>query len=169
MGKIPWRRKWQPTPVFLPGKSCGWRILAGYSPCSHIESDMTEHAGISCYVFACVCMLSRVWLFATPWTVIHQALLSMGILQARILHCHALHQGDLPNPGIEPRSSALQEDSLPSESPRKSVIEKEIKHTLWLFILCSLCYHSGKVCGVVLPRFHFNIISLFKSTKEDSN
>ena len=30
--KIPWRRKWQPTPVFLPGKSYGQRSLAGYSP-----------------------------------------------------------------------------------------------------------------------------------------
>ena len=32
IGKIPWRRKWQPTPVFLPGKSHGQRSLAGYSP-----------------------------------------------------------------------------------------------------------------------------------------
>ena len=32
VGKIPWRRKWQPTPVFLPGKSHGERNLAGYSP-----------------------------------------------------------------------------------------------------------------------------------------
>ena len=31
-GKIPWRRKWQPTPVFLPGKSHGQRSLAGYRP-----------------------------------------------------------------------------------------------------------------------------------------
>ena len=30
--KIPWRRKWQPTPVFLPGKSYGQRSLVGYSP-----------------------------------------------------------------------------------------------------------------------------------------
>ena len=30
--KIPWRRKWQPTPVFLPGKFHGWRSLVGYSP-----------------------------------------------------------------------------------------------------------------------------------------
>ena len=30
--KIPWRRKWQPTPVFLPGKSHGQRSLGGYSP-----------------------------------------------------------------------------------------------------------------------------------------
>ena len=32
LGKISWRRKWQPTPVFLPGKSHGQRSLAGYSP-----------------------------------------------------------------------------------------------------------------------------------------
>ena len=32
LGKIAWRRKWQPTPVFLPGKSHGQRNLAGYSP-----------------------------------------------------------------------------------------------------------------------------------------
>ena len=36
------RRKWQPTPVFLPGKSHGWRILLGYSPWGCKESDMTE-------------------------------------------------------------------------------------------------------------------------------
>ena len=39
---IPWRRKWQPTPVFLPGKSHGQRSLAGYSPRGHKESDTTE-------------------------------------------------------------------------------------------------------------------------------
>ena len=32
VGKIPWRRKWQPTPIFLPGKSHGQRSLVGYSP-----------------------------------------------------------------------------------------------------------------------------------------
>ena len=40
--KIPWRRKWQPTPVFLPGESHGWRSLAGYSPWGCKESDRTE-------------------------------------------------------------------------------------------------------------------------------
>ena len=43
-GKIPWSRKWQPTPVFLPGESCGQRSLAGYSPWGHTESGMTEVA-----------------------------------------------------------------------------------------------------------------------------
>ena len=37
-----WRRKWQPTAVFLPGESCGQRILAGYTPQGCKESDMTE-------------------------------------------------------------------------------------------------------------------------------
>ena len=40
--KIPWRRKWQPTPVFLPGKSRGQRSPAGYSPWGHKQSDTTE-------------------------------------------------------------------------------------------------------------------------------
>ena len=37
------RRKWQCTPVFLPGKSHGRRSLAGYHPCGHKESDMNTH------------------------------------------------------------------------------------------------------------------------------
>ena len=40
--KIPWRRKWQPTPVFLPRKSHGERSLADYSPWGHKESDTTK-------------------------------------------------------------------------------------------------------------------------------
>ena len=35
VGKIPWKKKWQPTGVFLPGKSCGQRSLMGYSPWGH--------------------------------------------------------------------------------------------------------------------------------------
>ena len=42
--KIPWRRKWQPTPVFLLGESHGQRSLVGYSPWGHNkrELDTTE-------------------------------------------------------------------------------------------------------------------------------
>ena len=42
VGKIPWKRKWQSTPVFFPGKSHGQRSLAGYSLWGCIESDTTE-------------------------------------------------------------------------------------------------------------------------------
>ena len=46
VGKITWRRKWKPTPVFLPGDFHGQRSLAGYSPCGHKESDTTEHTSM---------------------------------------------------------------------------------------------------------------------------
>ena len=42
VGKIPWRRKWQSTPVLLPGKSHGQRSLVGYNPWGHKELDTTE-------------------------------------------------------------------------------------------------------------------------------
>ena len=42
VGKIPWRRAWQPTPEFLPGKPHGLRSLVGYGPQGFKESDMTE-------------------------------------------------------------------------------------------------------------------------------
>ena len=51
--------------------------------------------------------LSHVRLFATPWTVARQAPLPMG---------------NLPNPGIDPASPALQADSLPSEPPGKAYV-----------------------------------------------
>ena len=42
IGKIPWKRVWQPIPVFLPVKSHGHRSGAGHSPWRHKESDVTE-------------------------------------------------------------------------------------------------------------------------------
>ena len=42
-GEDAWRKKWQPTAVFLPRKAHGQRSLADYSPWSHKVSDMTEH------------------------------------------------------------------------------------------------------------------------------
>ena len=61
-----------------------------------------------------------------PWAVAHQAPLSMGILQAIILEWVAMSSppGDLPNPGMEPRSPALQVDSLltePRGKPKKQI------------------------------------------------
>ena len=65
-------------------------------------------------------MLSRVQLFETPWTVAHQAPLSMGFFRQEYWSGLPFPPpGDLPNPGIKPESPmspALQEDSLPAES-----------------------------------------------------
>ena len=47
VGKIPWRREWQSTPVFLPGEFHGQRSLAGYSPWGCKEQDMTEQLTLS--------------------------------------------------------------------------------------------------------------------------
>ena len=49
--KIPWRRKWQPTPVFLPEEFCERRSLVGYSPQGRKESDMTEQLHIYTHRF----------------------------------------------------------------------------------------------------------------------
>ena len=58
--KVPWRRKWQPTPVFLPGESHGQRSLAGYHPWGHKESDRTEWWSI-CASRICSHFPSGVW------------------------------------------------------------------------------------------------------------
>ena len=55
--KIPWRRKRQPTPLFLPGKSHGQRSLVGYSPWSPKESDMTKP--LSTHAFTRVARFQR--------------------------------------------------------------------------------------------------------------
>ena len=42
VGKVHWKRKWQPAPVLLPGKSHGWRSPVSYSSWGHKELDTTE-------------------------------------------------------------------------------------------------------------------------------
>ena len=55
VGKIPWRREWQPTPVFLPGETHGQRNLAGCSPWGHKELDTTEWLTLSLSLYTSVC------------------------------------------------------------------------------------------------------------------
>ena len=64
--------------------------------------------------------LSRVRLFATPWTVAYQTSPSMGLSRQEYWGALSFPSpGDLSDPGIEPRSPALQADALPSEPPGK--------------------------------------------------
>ena len=67
VGEIPWRRKWQPTPELLLGKSHGWRSLVGYSPWGHIESDTTE-----CLNF--LSLTTNMWLVFLFWSTLTNAL-----------------------------------------------------------------------------------------------
>ena len=96
-GKIPWSKKWQPPPVFLPGKFHGQKNLAGYSLWGHKDSDTTESIYLSIYIteyilfpilfhyrlFSSVHLLSRVQLFVTPCIAAHQA--SLFIIKSRNL------------------------------------------------------------------------------------
>ena len=77
--------------------------------------------------------LSCVRLFVTPWTVDYQASLSMGF--SRQEHWSGLpfpSPGDLPNPGIKPRSPALQADALSSEL----IVVKVYWGTCQYFVFC---------------------------------
>ena len=75
VGKIPWRRKWQPTPVFLPGESHGQKSLLGYSSPGCQESDTIQWLTHSPYkVSLLVCLVRCILKFlkecsiqTTPW------------------------------------------------------------------------------------------------------
>ena len=70
-----------------------------------------------------MCVLSHVQLFATPRTVAHQAPLSKEFIRQEYLSGLSFPSpGDLPDPGIQPRSPALKADSLPSVPPWRAIL-----------------------------------------------
>ena len=54
VGKIPWRREWQPTPVFLPGESHRQRSLVGYSPPDRVGRDWSNLACMHSCIWGCM-------------------------------------------------------------------------------------------------------------------
>ena len=100
----------------------GWEKLWGFFSGSYKQKvqERIKHFSLSKGVCVLSCF-SCVWLFVTMWTVALQAPLSVGF--SRQEYWSGLSSpppGHLPNPGIEPRSPALQVDSLPSEPPGKA-------------------------------------------------
>ena len=98
----------------------GWQLWKKKltEPWSQIFGDLIQVLLLNNHMKVKVKLLSCVQLFVTPWTVAYQAPLSMGF--SRQVYWSGLpfpSPGDLPNPGIEPRSPALQADALPSEPP----------------------------------------------------
>ena len=104
-----------------------------------LESDMYKAQillalSFVCYIYQwsvtslCQCViLCRVRLFVTPWTVAHQAPLSMRLpRQEYWSELSFFSPGDLPDPGVEPGSPALQVDSFPSEPPGKPPVVRNI-------------------------------------------
>ena len=98
-------------------KSICWSrllTLVGHFCENLIEKNSSKHKSQK------VKLLSRVRLFATPWTVAHQAPPSMGFSRQEYWSGMPFPSpGDLPGPGIEPRSLALQADALTAEPPGK--------------------------------------------------
>ena len=91
--------------------------------------------------------LSCVQLFATPWTITYQTPLSMGFSKQEYWSGFPfLSPGDLPDPGIKPRSPALQADALPSEPPGKPKNVQTIVQLHSFHILARLCSKSFKLC-----------------------
>ena len=83
------------------------------------------------YSWSEVKWLSRVWLFATPWTVAHQAPLSMGFSRQEYWSGLPLPSpGDLSDPGIKPRSPVLQAEALTSEPPGR--LQSTLRTTHWV-------------------------------------
>ena len=93
-------------------------LLSEYKQKVETQADAETKEETSAHGKVKVKSLSRVQLFATPWTIAHQAPPSMGF--SRPEYWSGLpfpSPGDLPDPGIKPRSPALQADSLQSEPP----------------------------------------------------
>ena len=107
----------------LPSKWVGNGISL-ISTCIFLTNNV-EHLIMPFLYLLCwkVKSLSRIQLFGAPWTVVHKAPPFMGF--SRQEYWSELlfpSPGDLPNPGIKPRSPTLKADSLPSASPGKTAI-----------------------------------------------
>ena len=106
-------------------------------------------------VFMCVWSMSHVWLFETPWTVALQAPLSMGFSRQEYWSGSPFPSPrDLPNPGIEPRFSTLQADSLLVGATREAPCRI---HKVALY------------CGVCLILFLYLFWTLGSSEKKQNN
>ena len=116
VGKIPWRRAWQPTPVSLPGESHGQRSLAGYSPRGRKELDPTEWPTLSLRFFSCRILVS--W----PGTELQPPTLeawSLNYWTTRdVPYAHPLWESSLPPKGSS--SQGLWLTCIPSLCERPS-------------------------------------------------
>ena len=98
----------------LPRESHGQRSLAGYSPLARTELNTTEATKHACVPLSLSLVTQSCPTLVTPWAIARRTPLSMGF--SRQEYWSGLlftSPGDLPNPGIEPMSPALQADSLP--------------------------------------------------------
>ena len=132
-GKIPWRRERLPTPVFWPGDSHGQSMGSqSWTRLSDFHTHTLTHTGKDALTWfilksktESVSHSAVSDCFRPPGTVACKALLSMGICRQEYWRGLPFPSpGDLPDSGIEPRSPALQADSLAAELPGKPYVYK---------------------------------------------
>ena len=116
VGKSSWRRKWQPTPVFLPGKSHGQRSLMSYSSWGRKESDTTEwlHFQFQCMFVQSIPTLYYPMDYSPPSSSVH------GMFQARIQEWVAISFSrgsfwpkDQPKSLVSPKSAGIFFTNVP--------------------------------------------------------
>ena len=134
VGKIPWRREWQPTPVFLPWESYGLRMLVGL-------------------FFLCVCVCAQLCptLYdpmecSPPGSSVH------GISQVKILKNESPFPppGDLPDPGIKPASPASAGRFCTTAPWRKTFIFYVSILSFWFVVAMRFFYGNLYVLSSVL-------------------
>ena len=113
--KILWRRKWQPTPVFLPGESHGQRSLAGYSPWGHRELESIEQlsmrrvSGLAAQMFS----------YRAPIPALFKPLRAVG---SSVATSHLPHKGSVQGSGLGQRPETAHFSLYQSYGQRKSSI-----------------------------------------------
>ena len=184
--KIPRRRKWQPTPVLLPGQFHGWRSLVGYSPWDHKESDTTERLHFSLLMGMLykerensICIAE--WLFSIIMSVlipVHTKLLQSclilcdlpgssvhGILQARTLEWAAIPSS---RGFSQPRDQTLitcllhwQVGSLPLVPPGKSLMPVPPERSNFFFFRLSFFAKEWNMVHPFSPTVSQGVLNFF--------
>ena len=154
VGKIPWRRAWQPTPVLLPGESHGQRSLEGYGPQGRKESDMPEATEHAC---------THVWHWR-PFTTSPSITFLAQLLQALPQTLHATWFRVF-TPTRTPAPSHLLPSNFHSRSPspmQHFCPSNVISTRFWLHSSCWCypCYlftknklHEDRACGSYILYF----------------
>ena len=97
VGTIHWRRAWQPTPVFLPGRSQAQRSLVGYSPLGHRElvtTEATQHAHIR---YKTVWLIQPSFLSLQVSTLTHRENVKSPCASYEVITAHGGREGSLPS------------------------------------------------------------------------
>ena len=157
--KSPWRGKWHPTFVFLPGKSHGQRSLTGYSPWARKESDVTEQActvaewlhiyGVYWWAFWWLCLEVLTYLFWLTYSFSFFRTL-LGHILSRWLLLH-LPWGWISWPYNSSSLPPSQQHSVDIAMAQFYQLPRHALSSLWERIICpsSLCFLDKAECKVI--------------------